>query len=324
MQMPETTLVTIGEMLVEFVSHKTGCALTQLAEYSGPYPSGAPAIFADQAALCGAHSMIFGSIGDDGFGDALIKRLIDDGVYTTAVKIRPNRTTGVAFVSYNQDGSRKFIFHLTNTAADDIEFDPKHLPNGNLILHVSGSSLGNSNLRKVILTAVDAVTARGGKVSCDPNARTELMQNEAAFESLRQIISNSHIFLPSTGDIEFLYPNQTEDEVIGKLLETQIEIIALKRGKRGVSVFTEVDHFSLPPLNVVEVDPTGAGDCFCSTLLACIANDMPLRESAELANVAGALSVTRRGPMEGNRDLNSIRTEFISANSGNIKQREVS
>ena len=50
----QTIIATVGEILVEFVSHKTNCALEKVADYSGPYPSGAPAIFLDQAALMGS------------------------------------------------------------------------------------------------------------------------------------------------------------------------------------------------------------------------------------------------------------------------------
>ena len=35
------TIATVGEILVEFVSHRRNCALEQISQYSGPYPSGA-------------------------------------------------------------------------------------------------------------------------------------------------------------------------------------------------------------------------------------------------------------------------------------------
>lgn len=49
MSQPEI-IATVGEILVEFVSHRRNCALERISDYSGPYPSGAPAIFLDQAA----------------------------------------------------------------------------------------------------------------------------------------------------------------------------------------------------------------------------------------------------------------------------------
>jgi len=52
--MTKPTIIAVGELLVEFVSHNKGCGLKALSEYSGPYPSGAPAICIDQAARMGA------------------------------------------------------------------------------------------------------------------------------------------------------------------------------------------------------------------------------------------------------------------------------
>ena len=60
-------IATIGELLVEFVSHARNCALERIAPYSGPYPSGAPAIFLDQAARIGARTEMIGGVGADGF-----------------------------------------------------------------------------------------------------------------------------------------------------------------------------------------------------------------------------------------------------------------
>ncbi|HET7412993.1 MAG TPA: PfkB family carbohydrate kinase [Pararhizobium sp.] len=116
-------IITAGELLVEFVSHEAGCGLERLATYTGPYPSGAPAIFIDQAARMGARTAIYGGVGKDGFGKALLERLEQDGVDTSHVAIAEGRSTGTAFVSYFKDGSRVFIFHLAGTAADSFDVE---------------------------------------------------------------------------------------------------------------------------------------------------------------------------------------------------------
>ena len=85
-------------------------------EYVGPFPSGAPAIFADAAARLGAPARFMGSVGDDAFGDAILNQLESDGVSVRWMKTT-NVTTGVAFVAYFSDGSRKFVYHLANSAA---------------------------------------------------------------------------------------------------------------------------------------------------------------------------------------------------------------
>ena len=61
-------------------------------------------------------------------------------------------------------------------------------------------------------------------------------------------------------------------------------------------------------------DPTGAGDCFCGTFVTLIASGFAFREALELANAAGALAVTKVGPMEGNSRLADIQA-WLAARS---------
>ena len=118
------TILVLGEILVEFVSHTKNCALASIGEYSGPYPSGAPAIFADQAARVGGRAVMVGGLGADGFGRSTLQRLQDDRVDVNQIVMNPELATGVAFVSYFDDGSRDFIYHIAGSAAEPSDSSP--------------------------------------------------------------------------------------------------------------------------------------------------------------------------------------------------------
>ena len=299
--MPDTrTIATVGEILVEFVSHRRNCALGRIAEYSGPYPSGAPAIFLDQAARMGAATQMIGGVGADGFGRSILRRLKDDGVATEGVQVSEDRSTGVAFVSYYDSGERDFIFHLTGTAADDFEVPPGLLDPAKTSLHVSASSLGAASMRDKILGAVRQVSEAGGQITCDPNARPELMRDVAALDAVHEVMKRSHCLLPSTSDLHFLFPGLPEEDAIQRLLDGNADIIAIKRGAAGATVVGSGERHDFPPHRVQEIDPTGAGDGFCGTFVALLTQGATLYEAGRIANAAGAIAVTRRGPMEGN------------------------
>ncbi|WP_415183811.1 carbohydrate kinase family protein [Phaeovulum sp.] len=305
-------IATVGEILVEFVSHTKGCALEQITQYSGPYPSGAPAIFLDQAARMGARTLMFGGVGDDGFGRAILKRLKDDGVGTEGVSIVKGRTTGTAFVSYFEDGRRDFIFHLANTAADSFHIAPDTLPQDPGFLHISAASLGIAPLRDSILSTMRHVLNAGGKITCDPNARPELMTDVSAREALQEVVAHSYCLMPSTSDLNFLFPDLKEEEAIDHLLQSRAKIIVIKRGAAGATVVGNGKRHDFAGHKVTEIDPTGAGDCFCGTFVSLLAQGASLDRAGQLANAAGAISVTRRGPMEGNSTLKEIES-FLSA-----------
>ena len=75
--------------------------------------------------------------------------------------------------------------------------------------------------------------------------------------------------------------------------------MALKRGAQGSKVFTAAQTIEVPSLTVTEIDPTGAGDCYGGAFVVGLLEGWDLPRVARFANIVGALSVTRKGPMEG-------------------------
>jgi sugar/nucleoside kinase (ribokinase family) len=90
-----------------------------------------------------------------------------------------------------------------------------------------------------------------------------------------------------------------EADACRSLVERGIPMVALKRGRDGSTVFTADQRIDVPSLAVTEVDPTGAGDCYDAGFVVGLLQGWELARAARFANVVGALSVTRQGPMEG-------------------------
>jgi fructokinase len=136
-------LLTFGEALVEVMRTEIGQPLDRPALFTGPYPSGAPFIFAVQAARLGAQVGAIGTVGEDAFGKCLIDQLVVDGVDTRGVASLKTHTTGVAFVAYNHDGSRDFVFHAKAAAAGQLSASmlKPALFDGLKCLHIMGSTL---------------------------------------------------------------------------------------------------------------------------------------------------------------------------------------
>lgn len=308
------TIATIGEILVEFVSHSRNCALEKISEYSGPYPSGAPAIFLDQAARMGARTQMIGGVGSDGFGRCVLQRLKEDGVRVEGIHVSDTHSTGTAFVSYYDDGERDFIFHLSDTAADRFKVPPSLLDPAHTILHVSASSLGAASMRKKIMQTVRSVSDAGGWITCDPNARPELMSEPSALDAVHEVMARSYCLLPSTSDLQFLFPDLSESAAVDKLLNASADVVAVKRGAEGVTIAGRGEKHDFKGHCVEEVDPTGAGDCFCGTFVALLSQGVSLAEAGRRANAAGAIAVTQRGPMEGNSNPSEIASFLANTN----------
>src|SRR3712207_300108 len=170
-------IVTIGEILVEIMATRVSQTFLEPGLFVGPYPSGAPAIFADQAARAGASVAMVGCVGPDDFGTLNLERLRASGVDVRAVRRMPGATTGSAFVTYRADGGRDFVFNIANSAAaalDAAQLEPG-LFEGCRFFHVMGSSLFGPQIAAAVRRSVELARAAGAKISFDPNIRKELL-----------------------------------------------------------------------------------------------------------------------------------------------------
>ena len=84
-----------------------------------------------------------------------------------------------------------------------------------------------------------------------------------------------------------------------KLLEYGPQIVTLKCGEQGSIIYTQNDKLIVPSFQIVEVDPTGAGDCFDAGFVYGLLEGWELEKTARFANAVGALATTKKGPMEG-------------------------
>ncbi len=75
-------IIALGEALVEIMRPDSRTPLDQSGVFMGPYASGAPAIFAAAAARLGLDVGFIGSVGKDGFGRLLQRRLEAEKVDT--------------------------------------------------------------------------------------------------------------------------------------------------------------------------------------------------------------------------------------------------
>ncbi len=297
---------SIGELLVEFICTEPGTRHLSPASYRGPYPSGAPGIFIDQAALTGARAVFAGAVGTDAFGQVIRDRLVADGV-SGALISRVPLPTGTAHVAYGADGGREFVFSMAPSAAGrfprgDVAV-AGFLAAGTGVLHVSGSSLGDPGMRGAVAEVALALHAAGVAISIDPNIRVELMSDDGYLATVRRLVAVADYVLPSDADADLLWPGATFADWAGAL---PARCVALKRGAGGAVAMAGGVVTDLAARRVAVVDPTGAGDCFCGTFVTLLAGGMAVPQALSRAVVAGSLAVGSLGPMEGNSRLADV------------------
>jgi len=298
-------IICAGEMRVEIMRAEVGVPHARVgAVYRGPFPSGAPCIFIDAAARMGKtrnlRAGLVGVIGNDDFGRVILDKLGADGVDLSSVRVDDQNTTGIAFVQYDRDGSRRFIF--ASGAAGQLRGSDvrNEFFKTAKSFHVMGSALAISpTSRDAVMRAIELTVEAGGIVSFDPNLRPEMMPVDQILEICEPVVRNTRILLPNAQEAMMLTGETNSREACEQLLTQGPELVVLKEAKNGCTLYCRDEVIRIPAFEVNEVDPTGAGDSFAAGFMVEYLSGASSSDAARFANAVGALKVTSFGPMSG-------------------------
>ncbi len=318
-------ILTIGEALVEIMRTDIDQPLDQPGPFTGPYPSGAPFIFAAQAARLGRRVGAIGAVGADAFGDCLLRQLAADGIESAGVHKLEGRTTGAAFVSYRADGGRDYVFSLGAGGQLRRDMLTPALFAGLRCFHVMGSTLSiSAEALAVCREALHLALAAGALISFDPNLRPELLPLDRARGAFAPFIEAADVFLPTEAELLGLTGALSIESAAEQLLRGRPErLIVVTRGAAGCSLISAQGRADIAGFAVDEIDPTGAGDCFDAAFLsALLAGTSPVARrgwqmlaaaGGDGAGADGRLADTRRGRAMAWRSRHATRSSASSA-----------
>ncbi len=322
-------VLTFGEALVEIMRPGVDMPLDQPGEFIGPYPSGAPFIFAVQAARLGARVGAVGCVGalsdgtPDAFGRCLLDQLRADRVDISAVLALPGYTTGAAFIAYQAGGGRDFVYHLRHAASGQLAPAMLDRPriaalfDGLKCLHLMGSSLSmHDDALALGLRMLERAQASGARISFDPNLRPQLMSADRARAAFAPFLAAADVILPTADEAMALTGEATPGAAADALLRARPgRVVVMTQGAAGCTVYAGAEITQVPGYAVEEIDPTGAGDCFdAGFLVRWLAGD-PAAEAARWGNACGALAVTARGPMAGAQTTDRVQSLMRAASA---------
>jgi sugar/nucleoside kinase (ribokinase family) len=149
--------------------------------------------------------------------------------------------------------------------------------------------------------------------------RPELISPSDARALFAPFLQEASLLLPTAAEACLLTGYEDEEDAARALLAHGAELVALKLGAAGALFCTSEEIVRAPGFDVMEVDPTGAGDCFNAACVLGLQQEWPLRQLAQFATAAGALAVTHQGPMEGapaRTDIETLLSERTTRNGG--------
>jgi fructokinase len=232
-----------------------------------PHPGGGPFNVAMALGRLEVPVGFLGRLSNDHYGNLLATCLSESGVHGRYI-LRGAAPTPLAVVHETADGDHEFTFYLAGTAYADVQ--PSSLPelDSNVTVLCAGTLALATDPPASALEAMLERESSRRLIVVDPNIRPAVIEDQDAFRRrFERIAGFAHVVKLSDADASWLYPGETLERVVEKMLELGAQLAVLTRGAGGASARTRAVSVAVASPTVDVVDTVGAGDSFLAGLL---------------------------------------------------------
>lgn len=291
------TILVLGDIIVDVIGRvkawpKPGddCWAPQLELHCG----GVGANCAMALANWGLQARLLGCVGQDAFGDYLLKSLAKGRVDTQWVQRTRETMTALLYVNVTPDGQRTFFG--SRSANGLVRGVP---PSSPFYAGAAGASLVGYNFldpatEKAARQIIKTVHSRKGWISLDVGVGPCKQIPGKILKVCRDV----DVLFVGHEEAALLTGTRDERSAYARLAKTGARAIVLKIGRRGCLIAENGELRAVPSFPVKAVDSTGAGDSFVAAYLYARAQGWPNVEAALLANASGAVTASIVGAGE--------------------------
>lgn len=279
----------------KFLEENKKVRITEQVECGG----GASANAAYLLAKWGMDVSFAGIIGDDLYGGKIEDEFISIGCDTTYLKKSKSFDTTVSYIIANSsNGSRTIIVKRSKNLDEYFKTDEDNLVDemkGDIIL-VDGEELELS--KKVLKNNKNAISVLDAG-----NLKPSIVE---LGHLVTYLVCSLDFANEYTGNVINLKDARSIIPIYEKLVQDFKTNVVITLGSAGA--FTQINnkYVLIPSLKVKAIDSTAAGDIFHGAFTYFIANGYNLIDTIRLANITGALSVTKLGGKNSMPDLEEV------------------
>lgn len=309
-------LITMGRVSMDLFAQNVGAPFAEVKGFDTSV-GGSPVNIAIGLSRLGLKSATLTAVGEDKVGDFVLRYLQNEGVATEYIPRKPNSRTGVAIVAIQPPDKFPLVFYRDNPAdiyltIDDVSALP--LAHSRAV-QISGTALSRGSCRDAMLFAAEQCSAHGITTFMDLDLRPDQWAHPRSFGlNIRAVLPHLDVVIGTEEEFFALLAEEPITVFQGKsLTDAQLEdlethlkalltishgpgVLVLKRGAKGVSIFTKdcpvIDAAGFP---VDILNTVGAGDAFASGLIYGYLNGWDWYKCGRMGNACGALVVTRHG-----------------------------
>lgn len=245
-------------------------------------PGGKGANQAVAAARLGAEVKMVGCIGDDMYGQLLLKALQANKVDTTYVKVLPGENSGTAHITVAENDNQIIVIKAANdlVAPSLVDEAWEAIKEADMVL-----------LQHEIPAATNAYIIE----KCAAAGIPVLLNPAPVAPVPAELLAKVTYLTPNEHEAATLFTGLGKAEILD---QNQGKVI-MTLGSKGVAYAEKGQVITVPGFKVQPVDTTGAGDTFNGAFAVARAAGKSMQESISFANAAAALSVQKLGAQGG-------------------------
>lgn len=298
----EKGAILVGEPMGLFIAQEEG----ELSDVSGYSMAVAGAEFNVAVGLARLNLPVtyLTRLGEDPFGQKIVRTLQRNGIGSEFVSFSKERSTGFMLKSKVSTGDPKIFYFRKGSAASTLSKEDVDRMDfsGYGFVHLTGifPALSEST-KEASFYLIKKAREHGLTVSFDPNLRPQLWSDtETMVQTLNEFAALSDYVLPGEAEGELLCGDRDPRKIGQFYLERGAKAVVTKMGSRGAYLMTEQDQELVPGFSIEKVvDTVGAGDGFAAGILSALMEGKNLYEAVRRANAVGAIQVTSIGDNDG-------------------------
>ena len=244
------------------------------------------------AAKFGADTAMFGCVGDDENGRAMVENLKSAGVDVRHVETVKGVPTGLAVITVGDRDNTIIVIPGANNCVT-CEYIDRIWP-------------ALSEMDAVLIQQeIPAQTVDYVIGLCRGKGITTVLNPAPARKINRETLDVVDYLTPNEHEAELLFPGEKLEDLLGKYSH---KLVVTLGGKGAAASDKSGKILRVPAGKVAVCDTTGAGDTFNGILTALIAEEWPLEKAMLYANIGAGLSTEKMGAQSGIPTLEEIET----------------
>jgi sugar/nucleoside kinase (ribokinase family) len=306
--------ISIGEVLIQLNNVTPGPL--RYSRYFEVHIAGAEFNVLSALSKLGFRTGLITRVGKDEFGEMILRALRAENIDTSCIKAVDDAPTGIYFIQrhYPIPGKSTVFYYRHGSAAsymDEEDVQEDYVRRARRVFLTGITPALSESCYRAVKKLSELSRELGKEVFFDTNIRLKLWRNvENVRDRLLPLIHGSKIVFTNKEDLKILFPQNLLEESISKLFQSGTDIVVVKSGEEGSSLYTRDGEFYREyayPTPVIE-DVIGAGDAFDAVFIASFLKQIPLKDALKLASLAGMLVVTTRGDVEAQPDWKTLET----------------